>query len=73
MRQGLHNFLIAIHLKTHSDARIIASKEYVIPLIGKLSEKNFENDNENINRYPQVLGPVVSILPVMKSEKVKFK
>lgn len=77
MRQGLHNFLIAIHLKTHSDARLSASKEYVIPLNEKLNEKNgyFENDieSESNNRYPQVLGSVVSILPVMKSEEVQLK
>lgn len=72
MRQGLHNFLIAVYLKTHADARLSASKEYVIPLNGQLIEKNefFDSNTENDSRYPQVLGSVVSILPVIKSEEL---
>lgn len=70
MRQGLHDFLIAVHLKTHADARQSSAQEYVIPLIAELNGKNVFNP-ETEERYPQVLGPVVSILPVMKSEPVR--
>jgi hypothetical protein len=30
MRQGLVNFLIAVHLKTHADARLSTAKEWVL-------------------------------------------
>uniref|UniRef100_A0AC34QR18 Ryanodine receptor n=1 Tax=Panagrolaimus sp. JU765 TaxID=591449 RepID=A0AC34QR18_9BILA len=70
IRQGLHDFLIAVHLKTHADARQSTAQEYVIPLVDELTGKNvFDPDNEG--RYPQILGPAVSILPTMKSEPVK--
>ncbi|KAE9549703.1 hypothetical protein FO519_007091 [Halicephalobus sp. NKZ332] len=70
MRQGLHDFLIAVHLKTHADARQSTAQEYVIPLVEDLLGKNVF-DPENEGRYPQILGSAVSILPVMKSEPVK--
>lgn len=70
MRQGYHDFLIAVHLKTHADARQSAAKEYIIPLVRDLQQKNIFDDDSD-NRYPHVLGPVVSILPVMMSEPVK--
>uniref|UniRef100_A0A914PH55 Ryanodine receptor junctional solenoid domain-containing protein n=1 Tax=Panagrolaimus davidi TaxID=227884 RepID=A0A914PH55_9BILA len=70
MRQGLHDFLIAVHLQTHAYARQTTSQEYVIPLITELTGKNvFDPDCED--RYPKILGPVVSILPEMKSEPLK--
>ena len=70
MRQGLHDFLIAVHLKTHADARQTTAQEYVIPLIDDLTGKNVF-DPENEGRYPHILGSAYSILPVMKSEAVK--
>ena len=70
MRQGLFNFLIAVHLKTHADARLSTAKEYILPLVAELTEKNiFDSDAEDL--YPQILGPVVSMLPIMKSETVQ--
>uniref|UniRef100_A0A914Z1U8 RIH domain-containing protein n=1 Tax=Panagrolaimus superbus TaxID=310955 RepID=A0A914Z1U8_9BILA len=70
MRQGLHDFLIAVHLQTHAYSRQTTSQEYVIPLITELTGKNvFDPDCED--RYPKILGPVVSILPEMKSEPLK--
>ncbi|KAK0411652.1 hypothetical protein QR680_005766 [Steinernema hermaphroditum] len=70
MRQGFHDFLIAVHLKTHADARLSTAKEYVIPLVTALADKNvFDPDAEN--RYPQILGNTVSIRPQMKSEDVR--
>ncbi|TKR86982.1 hypothetical protein L596_011471 [Steinernema carpocapsae] len=70
MRQGFHDFLIAVHLKTHTDARLSTSREYVIPLLPSLCEKNVF-DPESENRYPQILGSTVSIRPIMKSEDVR--
>uniref|UniRef100_A0A914H250 Ryanodine receptor n=1 Tax=Globodera rostochiensis TaxID=31243 RepID=A0A914H250_GLORO len=70
MRQGLVNFLIAVHLKSHADARLSTAKEYVIPLVNDLRDKNVFNTGAE-DQYPQVLGPVVSILPVMKYEAVQ--
>jgi len=70
MRQGFFNFLIAVHLKTHFDARLSTSKEYILPLVRQLEGRNvFDPSSEN--RYPQLLGPVVSILPVMQAEKIR--
>uniref|UniRef100_A0A915DIR8 B30.2/SPRY domain-containing protein n=1 Tax=Ditylenchus dipsaci TaxID=166011 RepID=A0A915DIR8_9BILA len=36
MRQGFYNFLNAVHLKTHADARLSTYKEYVLPLVADL-------------------------------------
>uniref|UniRef100_A0A1I7Z2U2 B30.2/SPRY domain-containing protein n=1 Tax=Steinernema glaseri TaxID=37863 RepID=A0A1I7Z2U2_9BILA len=70
MRQGFHDFLIAVHLKTHADARLSTAKEYVIPLLPALRDKNvFDPDAEH--RHPQILGETVSIRPHMKSEEVR--
>lgn len=72
MRQGYHNFLIAVHFKTFFDARLYTSKEYVIPLIENLRDKNiFEPEAED--RYPKVIGPIVSLLPEMKAETVNLE
>lgn len=70
MRQGYHNFLIAVHLKTFADARLSNAKEYVIPLIADIRDRNiFEAETED--RFPKVLGPIVSLLPVMKAESIR--
>lgn len=71
MRQGYHNFLIAVHLKSFADARLSTSKEYVIPLIEALRDKNiFEPEAEG--QFPKVVGPIVSLLPVMKAEPIQL-
>ncbi|XGW02944.1 hypothetical protein V3C99_014731 [Haemonchus contortus] len=70
MRQGYHDLLIAIHLQTHASARQSMSKEYVIPLCEQLQNQNvFDPDTET--RYPQIMGDVYSMLPVMVAEPVK--
>ncbi|KAL3078921.1 hypothetical protein niasHS_014703 [Heterodera schachtii] len=70
MRQGLINFLIAVHLKSHADARLSTAKEFVIPLVNDLMNKNVLVAADS-DQYPQVLGPTVSILPVMKYQAVR--
>lgn len=70
MRQGFFNFLIAVHLKTHFDARLSTSQEYILPLVRQLEGRNvFDPSSEN--RFPQLLGPVTSILPVMQAENIR--
>ncbi|WKY11480.1 hypothetical protein Q1695_003218 [Nippostrongylus brasiliensis] len=70
MRQGYHDLLIAIHLQSHASARLSMSKEYVIPLCDQLQHQNvFDPDTES--RYPQIMGEVYSMLPVMVAEPVK--
>ncbi|KIH62211.1 RIH domain protein [Ancylostoma duodenale] len=70
MRQGYHDLLIAIHLQSHATARQSMSKEYVIPLCEQLRNENvFDPDTET--RYPQIMGDVYSMLPVMVAEPVK--
>uniref|UniRef100_A0A1I7XMG4 B30.2/SPRY domain-containing protein n=1 Tax=Heterorhabditis bacteriophora TaxID=37862 RepID=A0A1I7XMG4_HETBA len=70
MRQGFHDLLIALHLKTHASARQSMSREYVIPLVKNLENKNvFDPDTET--RYPQLMGEVHSMLSVMVAEPVK--
>ncbi|KAK6754198.1 hypothetical protein RB195_013289 [Necator americanus] len=70
MRQGYHDLLIAVHLKTHATARQSMSNEYVIPLCEHLAHQNvFDPDAET--RYPQIMGDVYSMLPVMVAEPVK--
>uniref|UniRef100_A0A915B3X3 Ryanodine receptor n=2 Tax=Parascaris TaxID=6254 RepID=A0A915B3X3_PARUN len=70
MRQGFHDFLIAVHLRTHVDARISGAHEYVIPLVKELQAKNVFNPN-NENRFPQIYGESVSIRPVMACSEVQ--
>jgi hypothetical protein len=70
IRQGIHDFLIAVHLKTHSAARQSTSNEYIIPLNSNLYGKDVF-DPESEGRYPHVFGPTMCILPVMKSEPVR--
>lgn len=72
MRQGVHDFLIAVHLKTHSAARQSTSYEYIIPLNADLYNKDVF-DPETENRYPHVLGPSACILPIMKAESIRQK
>ncbi|KAK6049513.1 hypothetical protein COOONC_12982 [Cooperia oncophora] len=70
MRQGFHDLLIALHLQTHASARLSMSREYVIPLCEQLQNQNvFDPDTET--RYPQIMGDVYSMLPVMVAEPVK--
>lgn len=69
LRQGFHDFLIAVHLRTYVDARQSTSREYVIPLKENQEIKNvFHQENEN--RFPQILGPTVSIRPVVVCSEV---
>uniref|UniRef100_A0A0M3HL09 Glycogen phosphorylase n=1 Tax=Ascaris lumbricoides TaxID=6252 RepID=A0A0M3HL09_ASCLU len=72
MRQGFHDFLIAVHLRTHVDARISGAHEYVIPLVKELQAKNVFNPN-NEDRFPQIYGESVSIRPVMACSEVQTK
>ncbi|KAM3723537.1 Ryanodine receptor [Dirofilaria immitis] len=70
LRQGFHDFLIAVHLRTYVDARQSTSREYVIPLKQNLEIKNvFQPENEN--RFPQILGPTISIRPVVVCSEVR--
>ncbi|VDK67237.1 unnamed protein product [Onchocerca ochengi] len=69
LRQGFHDFLIAVHLRTYVDARQSTSHEYVIPLTQSLEIKNvFQTENES--RFPQILGPTISIRPVTVRSEV---
>lgn len=66
MRQGFHDFLIAVHLKTHVDACMAGAHEYVVPLIKELEMKNvFSSEAED--RFPLIYGRCVSIRPTMAS------
>lgn len=66
----MFNFLIAVHLKTYADARFSMAKEYVIPLVVSLRGMNLF-DPKSESHYPHILGPFVSILPVMKPERIQ--
>ncbi|VDM37968.1 unnamed protein product [Toxocara canis] len=70
MRQGFHDFLIAVHLKTHVDARISAAHEYVVPLVKELRTRNVFAPNSE-DRFPQIYGKSVSIRPVMVCNEVQ--
>uniref|UniRef100_A0A1I7RX29 MIR domain-containing protein n=1 Tax=Bursaphelenchus xylophilus TaxID=6326 RepID=A0A1I7RX29_BURXY len=70
IRQGVHDFIIAVHLQTHAAARLSTSKEYVVPLVPELSGMDVF-DSEAEGRYPHILGSTVSILPVMKYEEIR--
>ncbi|CAK5073642.1 unnamed protein product [Meloidogyne enterolobii] len=70
MRQGLINFLIAVHLKTHADARLSMAKEFIIPLVEDGLNDKHVFDAKSEGRYPQILGSVVGILPTMKADPV---
>ncbi|VDK18241.1 unnamed protein product [Anisakis simplex] len=70
MRQGFHDFLIAVHLKTHVDARISAAHEYVVPLVPELTTKNVFNPSSE-DRFPQICGKSVSIRPIMVCSEVQ--
>ncbi|VDN03294.1 unnamed protein product [Thelazia callipaeda] len=48
LRQGFHDFLIAVHLRTYEDARHSGA-----------------HDPENESRFPQILGPTISIRPMV--------
>ncbi|KAL4003146.1 RIH domain family protein [Acanthocheilonema viteae] len=70
LRQGFHDFLIAVHLRTHVDARQSTAHEYVIPLKQNHEIKNvFHPENED--RFPQILGPTISIRPVIACSEVR--
>lgn len=70
IRQGIHDFLIAVHFKTHAAARQSTSNEYIIPLNSALYGKDVF-DPESENRYPHILGPSACILPEMKAEPIR--
>ncbi|VDK52636.1 unnamed protein product [Gongylonema pulchrum] len=62
--------MIAVHLRTHVDARQSAAREYVIPLKQNLEIRNvFYPENED--RFPQILGPTISVRPVMACSGVR--
>uniref|UniRef100_A0A0N4ZPH7 Ryanodine receptor 44F n=1 Tax=Parastrongyloides trichosuri TaxID=131310 RepID=A0A0N4ZPH7_PARTI len=67
MRQGFHDFLIACHLKTHTDAILSTSHEYVLPLVPELMYKDVFTDDSD-GRYPHILGQSVCIRPIVKSD-----
>ncbi|CAG9530378.1 unnamed protein product [Cercopithifilaria johnstoni] len=70
LRQGFHDFLIAVHLRTYVDARQSTTHEYVIPLKQNHEIKNvFHPENED--RFPQILGPTMSIRPVIVCSEVR--
>jgi hypothetical protein len=70
IRQGIHDFLIAVHLKTHASARQSTATEYIIPLGSNVYGKDVF-DPESEGRYPHVLGLTSCILPVMKAEPIR--
>ena len=70
IRQGIHEFLIAVHLQTHASARLSTGNEYVVPLVSALYAKDIY-DVDAATRFPHVLGDAVSILPQMKAEALR--
>ncbi|EJD76290.1 ryanodine Receptor TM 4-6 family protein [Loa loa] len=69
LRQGFHDFLIAVHLRTYVDARQSTAREYVIPLKQNREIKNIFHP-ENEDRFPQILGPTISIRPTIVCSEV---
>ncbi|KAK6101668.1 RIH domain family protein [Brugia pahangi] len=70
LRQGFHDFLIAVHLRTYVNARQSTTHEYVIPLKQNHEIKNvFHPEIED--RFPQILGPTISIRPVIVCSEVR--
>ncbi|GMR59737.1 hypothetical protein PMAYCL1PPCAC_29932, partial [Pristionchus mayeri] len=70
LRQGFHNLLIATHLSSHSAARESMAKEYIVPLVKDLNERNvFDPDCET--RHPQIMSESYTMTPVMVSDPVK--
>lgn len=67
MRQGFHDFLIACHLKSHTDAILSTSHEYVLPLVSELTYKDVFSDDSDC-RYPHILGQSLCIRPIIKSD-----
>ncbi|CAD6199567.1 unnamed protein product [Caenorhabditis auriculariae] len=70
LRQGFHDLLIALHLQSHTAARLSMAREYVIPLVPQLQITNVL-DPDNETRFPQITGSSVSMLSVMASEPVR--
>uniref|UniRef100_A0A0N5AR96 Ryanodine receptor n=1 Tax=Syphacia muris TaxID=451379 RepID=A0A0N5AR96_9BILA len=70
LRQGFYDFVIAIHLKSHVDARLFARQEYVVPLVKELEDKKLLFDSQLEDRYPQICGPTISLRPMFFNKEM---